>query len=339
MEKGCILLLPGDLSNFCWIFHQQIAMDIKALCSIAAFVVIGLLSCAQKSPEEKRKPTVAQKTIPRFDGNSAFAFLKKQTSFGPRTPNSPGHAACLTSIASTLQGNGASVDLQSFRIEGYGKESLSLTNIIARFNPSNPDRILLCAHWDTRPRSDQDPDPAKRSEPIPGANDGASGVAVLMEIARLMQTTPASIGVDMVMFDGEDYGLEGDLNYYFLGAKYFAHHKPADYAPRFGILLDMVGDADLQIPREQNSITLAPDIVDMVWSTARSLGVWQFTDDTGPAISDDHLVLNEVGIKTVDLIDFDYPYWHTTQDTPDHCSAESLTAVGTVITHIVYTRR
>ncbi len=316
----------------------------KSLLCFTTCLLLALNSCAQKSSEEKTTgkksvDTLKQHVVPRFDGKTAFEYLTRQTAFGPRTPNSPGHAACLTFIASTLRAAGGSVDLQAFPVEGYRKETLHLTNIIAKFNPENPDRILLCAHWDTRPRSDQDPDPAKRSEPILGANDGASGVAVLLEIARLIQKTSPPIGIDIVMFDGEDYGNEGDLNYYFLGAKYFAYNKPADYVPRFGILLDMIGDADLQIPREQNSVTLAPDIVDMVWSTAHALGIWQFTDDIEPAISDDHLVLNEVGIKTVDLIDFHYPYWHTTQDTPDKCSAESLQAVGTVITHIVYTPR
>jgi len=315
----------------------------KTLYIVVQFSFLVLSSCAQKAPEQRLadKPDDVKTltSTPRFEGESAFAYLEKQTSFGPRTPNSSGHAECLDYLASTLRGTTPSVELQTFRENGYKGESLVLTNVIARFRPEDGNRILLCAHWDSRPRADQDPDPAKRTQAILGANDGASGVAVLLEIARLLKETPPPVGVDIVLFDGEDYGREGDLNYYFLGAKHFAYNKHADYVPRFGILLDMIGDADLEIPREQNSILFAPDIVEKVWSAARSLGIWQFTDNIQPAVSDDHLVLNEVGIKTIDLIDFNYPYWHTTQDTPERCSAQSLEAVGTVITHVVYSAR
>jgi Zn-dependent M28 family amino/carboxypeptidase len=166
-------------------------------------------------------------------------------------------------------------------------------------------------------------------------------VAVLLEIASLLHETPPPIGVDIVLFDGEDYGLEGDHANYLLGSRAFARSRPADYLPRFAILLDMVGDRFLDIPREAHSIRFAPDVVDLVWRTARSLNISQFIDEPGEEILDDHIPLNEVGIKAIDLIDFNYPddtnrYWHTHQDIPDNCSAESLSAVGTVVTHVVY---
>jgi hypothetical protein len=152
------------------------------------------------------------------------------------------------------------------------------------------------------------------------------------------------VGVDLVLVDGEDYGREGDYSNYLLGARYFAGNKAPDYAPRFGILLDMIGDKFLEIPRERHSVQYAPDIVDLVWNKAKELGYPQFIDEPGEEILDDHIPLNEAGIKTIDLIDFDYPdqtnrYWHSHQDTPEHCSAESLEAVGTVLTHIIYSQQ
>jgi hypothetical protein len=279
--------------------------------------------------------------IPVFDGTRAFGNLEKVISYGPRNPGSPGHQACLGFLAATLRILADSVGIQSFSHRGYGGELLQMSNVLASFRPELSDRILLCTHWDTRPRADRDPDPARWNEPMIGANDGGSGVAVLLEIARLLHETPPPIGVDLVFFDGEDYGVEGDTPNYLLGARYFASNKPDDYSPRFGILLDMIGDAELEIPREGHSMTFAPDLVDMVWQKARLLGYTQFSDRLGEPITDDHLPLNAVGIKTIDLIDFSYPdethrYWHTHQDTPDKCSAESLEAVGTVVTHVVY---
>ncbi|MBM2840692.1 MAG: Peptidase protein [Bacteroidetes bacterium] len=287
------------------------------------------------------KPQVARIQIPTFSGASAFEFLVKQTQFGPRNPGSPGHAACLQFLAGEMRKYADEVKLQEFTQDGYRGERLQLTNIIASFNPQLTQRILLCAHWDTRPRAENDENKSRRNEPIIGANDGASGVAVLVELAKMLRQHRAQIGVDLVLFDGEDYGMEGDETKYLLGSRYFAAHKPPDYVPRFGILLDMVGDKFLEIPKEQHSVTYAPDIIKMVWDKARELGYPQFTDEVGELMTDDHLPLNEVGIKTIDLIDFNYPdptnrFWHSHKDTPENCSAESLEAVGTVLTHVVY---
>jgi glutaminyl-peptide cyclotransferase len=281
--------------------------------------------------------------IPTFKGKAAFAYLLKQTDFGPRNPNSGGHEACLGFLEETLRRSADQVRLQHFTHRGYGEE-LWLTNVVASFRPELQERILLCAHWDTRPRADMDENRMRANQPIPGANDGASGVAVLLHLADLMKASPPPVGVDIVFFDGEDYGLEGNLSNYLLGSRFFAAEKPSDYRPRFGILLDMVGDKSLELPKEQNSIHLAPDIVELVWNTAHELGIKQFSSKVGEEIFDDHLPLNRAGIKTVDIIDFNYPdqtnrFWHTHEDVPDHCSAKSLEAVGTVLTHIVYTQR
>jgi glutaminyl-peptide cyclotransferase len=296
-----------------------------------------------RQPQSSPVPAMTG-AIPVFSGKEAFAFLVRQTSFGPRNPGSPGHSTCLQYLGTTLRDLADKVRLQEFSVQGYDGEQLHLTNIIGAFRPDLTSRILLCAHWDTRPRAEHDPNKSLRDKPILGANDGASGVAVLLEIASLLKKSPPPVGVDIVFFDGEDYGKEGDTDMYLLGSRYFASNRPADYTPRFGILLDMIGDTNLEIPREQNSMRFAPDIMNLVWNKARELGVTQFLDEPGEEIMDDHLPLNQAGIKTIDLIDFDYPdvtnrYWHTQEDTPDHCSAESLEAVGTVITNVLYTQQ
>jgi len=283
-----------------------------------------------------------------FDGKQAFQYLIAQTSFGPRNPGSIGHQQCLDYLTRELQQYADAVNQQKFTYPGYDGERLNLTNVIASFNLNAGSRILLCAHWDTRPRADEDKDLSKLNLPILGANDGASGVAVLLELARELKRNPPPIGVDIVLFDGEDYGKEGDINNFCLGSKYFAVNKPQGFNPLFGILLDMVGDKNLRIPKEGNSVEYAPDVVDMVWSAARELGVIQFVDEIGSTVYDDHRSLNFAGIKTIDLIDADLVgnhdtdparrYWHTHQDTPDKCSAESLEAVGKVLVHIIYSK-
>ncbi|HMK37970.1 MAG TPA: M28 family peptidase, partial [Bacteroidota bacterium] len=175
-------------------------------------------------PAEK-ETIVTSEPLPTFSGAHSFAFLTAQTGFGPRNPNSAGHGACLSYLVSTLRSLADDVRLQEFTHTGYGGEQLHLTNIVARFRPGDSTRILLCAHWDTRPRAEQDPAKEKRRDPILGANDGASGVAVLLEIASLLKAHPPSVGVDIALFDGEDYGREGDHGSYLLGSRYFAEHK------------------------------------------------------------------------------------------------------------------
>ena len=287
---------------------------------------------------------VVSQPIPTFSGTEAFAYLTKQTDYGPRNPNSRGHTECLKFLADTLHRSADHVRLQHFTHKGYGNEELRLTNVIASFRPELKERILLCAHWDTRPRAERDPNIMRRNQPILGANDGASGVAVLLHLADLMKAEPPPLGVDIVLFDGEDYGVEGDLANYLLGSRFFVSKTAADYQPRFGILLDMVGDKFLEIPKEQNSLRFAPDIVELVWNKAAELGITEFVSKAGYAIFDDHIPLNEAGIKTINIIDFNYPdethrFWHTHKDIPENCSPDSLEAVGVVVTHVVYSQR
>ena len=314
--------------------------------TILALLMIGFLDgCSKESPKTTPEKFATSRNftidVPVFDGKNAFSFLTAQTDFGPRNPGSPGHQQCLTYLQFEMQKYADAVDLQRFTVGGYEGEVLNLTNVISSFNLPATKRILFIAHWDTRPRSDNEKDPKKRNQPILGANDAASGVAVFMEMSRLFKQSPPPVGVDIIFVDGEDYGKEGDVSKYLLGAKYFADNLPNGFAPIFAVLLDMVGDKNLELKREKYSMKYAPDIVDLVWGTARELNVPQFSDLEQDWVMDDHLPFNERGIKAIDLIDFNYPdasnrYWHTTEDTPDKCSAESLEAVGNVLMHVLY---
>jgi len=322
-----------------------LVISIRLILAGTAMIVVLTGSCASPQGEKPsrpvRTPAASSPTLPDFDPARSFQDLSRVAGFGPRNAGSPGHQQCLTYIGATLSQLADSVATDQFMQEGYDGEVLRLTNIFASFNPHQKTRVLLCTHWDTRPRAERDPRPERRNEPIVGANDGASGVAVLLELARCFREHAPPIGVDLVFFDGEDYGREGDLTYYLLGSRRFAATKPDGYMPRFGILLDMIGDAQLELPKESHSVSYAPDVVDLVWNTARQLGFHQFSNSLGDPITDDHLPLNLAGIRTIDLIDFSYPdeshrYWHTHDDTPDKCSPESLNVIGTVLLHVLY---
>lgn len=305
-------------------------LDIKKLWlpyGIIWLIIPGLLFCNHNGPA----------TLPQFDGNLAFQYLTKQVDFGPRVPGTPAHNKCLDYLASELKKYGGRVTMQPFlgRLALLNK-SVTMTNIVASFWLDKPERVLLCAHWDSRPMADQDPRPENRSKPIPGANDGASGVAVLLEIARLIHTQEPAYGVDIVFFDGEDAGVEGQSNTYALGSQHFAQNAALNYRPKFGLLLDMVGDKDLQIYQEQNSLRYAPNIVKMVWSHAEMLALNAFIPTPGYEVTDDHMPLLKVGIPCIDIIDFNYKYWHTLEDTPDKCSPQSLAQVGQLIVSLLY---
>lgn len=221
--------------------------------------------------------------------------------------------------------------------QDFTYRNLPLTNVIAFFNEKAGRQVLLCAHWDSRPTADMEIVPAKRRQPVPGANDGASGVAVLLELARLFKTQKPAVGVVIALFDGEDYGdFERDEGV-FLGSRHFAARMKSVCNPSYGILLDMVGDRDLAIYREANSERLAPRINDLVFGIAGEIGYRrQFRDSVRHMVQDDHIPINEAGVPCIDLIDFDYAYWHTVDDTPDKCSPDSLKAVGEVVAEVVY---
>jgi hypothetical protein len=276
-------------------------------------------------------------TLLPFNGQSAYALLVKQCNFGPRVPDTPAHDSCRAFLVAELNKYANRVAEQTFEEHLAGlKKTVHLTNIIASFDMKATQRILLCAHWDSRPWADQDPDTSKHRQPILGANDGASGVAVLLEVAKTFKSMPPPVGVDIIFFDGEDAGLSGQTDTYLAGSRYFARHKDARFNPLMGILLDMVGGAKLQLYKEVNSVNYAGAVVDRVWNLAARLDITEFMPLTKHEVIDDHLPLLNVGIPIVDVIDFDYAYWHTAGDTPDKCSAASLEKVGRVVLAAVY---
>ncbi len=261
----------------------------------------------------------------------AFGYLTAQTAFGPRNPGSRGHAACRDYLVRQLNALTDTVELQHFQpIDSHGNRTPPMTNIIGRIAPHRNRRYLLCAHWDTRPRADHDSDPRRRNLPILGANDGASGVAVLLEIATVLKQVSPPVGIDIVFFDGEDYGEEGRLEDYFLGSREFARRWNGQ-KHEMAILVDMVGDRNLQLPVEAFSWQAAPAVVDRVWGAAERLGERAFIRSMGVEIHDDHVPLIEAGWRAIDVIDFSYPYWHTHADTPDKCSPQSLGSVARVL--------
>ena len=287
-----------------------------ALCSL-----LGLSTAAVAGPP-------AELAARPFDAQRAYRDLVRQCDFGPRVPGSPAHDRCAAFLADRLRQCADRVERQTFEVSlrAAGKR-LRLTNIIATFDPpeAGAGHVLLCAHWDTRPTADREPDPTRRGRPIAGANDGASGVAVLLEIARAFKAHPPRQKVTLVLFDGEDYGPNADDM--FFGSRHFA--KSFQGPPvEWGVLLDMVGDRDLRLPPERYSLLRAPHIVDRVWGAAARAGCSAFVRQPGPAVLDDHVFLLRAGIPVIDVIDFDYPHWHTLADTPDKCSPESLSQVG-----------
>ena len=283
--------------------------------------------------------------LPEFDPDRAFALVEAQTAFGPRVPGTAAHDTTRAWLSDRLEAYADQVVEQRVRIPTPGDTSRTFdgANIVASWNPELRRRVLLAAHWDTRPVADNDPDPARRLEPVLGANDGGSGVAVLLEMARLLDLHPVEgLGVDIVLFDLEDLGttdpaVPDSLRVPFaMGSEMFVLHNPT-YRPEWGVLLDMVGDRDLQIPKEGYSVQYAPEVVERVWAAARRAGATAFLDRTGQAVQDDHVPFLRAGIPVVDLIHTPFPdTWHTTADTPERVSAESLGQVGRTLVELLW---
>jgi Zn-dependent M28 family amino/carboxypeptidase len=238
-----------------------------------------------------------------------------------------------------LSSLGAPLSVDTFPHVTTSGDSLTLYNIGVRFRPDATRRILLLTHWDTRPTSDEARDSASRAHPVPGANDGASGTAVLLELASSMSGTPPPVGVDLLFVDGEDYGPSVDDM--FLGARRYAARLGGPGRPVYGLLLDLVGDADPSFPVEELSQQAAALVVRKVWDAAERLGYGQyFPRSVGGRVIDDHVMLIEAGLPTANLIDFVYGpnnrYWHTPEDTPDNVSATTLGMVGEVVAELIY---
>jgi len=280
---------------------------------------------------------------PAFSGERALHWLRYQCDLGPRVPGTAGIRQLRGALVAHADSLGLScAELCFTRQDPYGPQPLQLCNVVIAAGPAQGRRLWLAAHYDTRPRCDRDPDASLRDRPLPGANDGASGVAVLLHLAELLAATPPPRGVDLIFFDGEDYGREGDLAGYCLGSRHLADHwrefgSPlARGEPAGLILLDMVGEKGLSVPQELYSLGQAPEWTRSVFRRAAELGLGAFAPHAGPAVYDDHIPFLQAGIRAVDLIDFDFPQWHTTGDVPAVCSAASLAQVGRLVTDIAY---
>ncbi len=320
-------------------------------------LIIALTACSsnKKAADNGSDAAAAQPVGPSFDADSAYAFCQKQCDFGPRTMNSEAHDRCGEWIISKFKEYGCEVIPQHTTLEGYDGTKLRSTNIIASYRPELKDRIMLCAHWDSRPWADNDPDSANWKKPVLAANDGASGVAVMLEIARLLEsdTTKLNVGVDFICFDAEDWGVpqwsdvqdSGDS--WALGAQYWSKnpHKK-DYTAHFGILLDMVGGLGAQFYKEGMSLQYAKDVVSKVWAAAETVGYGSyFPNSEGGMITDDHVPVNEnAKIPTIDIIPY-YPdcqqsnfgpTWHTIDDDMEHIDKNTLKAVGQTVIQVLY---
>jgi hypothetical protein len=310
-----------------------------------------LISCGPNNLEntENQSPSTAPQRkipdgLPVFNPDSAYEHTRKQVSFGPRVPNSSAHIACGDYLIAELKRYGTEVVVQSGTVTAYTGESLKFRNIVARIQPQLTDRIMISCHWDTRPFSDQDK--LKPKERFDGAVDGAASAGIMLEIARVMATKPASVGLDLVFFDAEDYGSPQNGNTYCLGSQYFAANPPIKgFKPRYGINLDMVAAPGATFFREGYSMQYASGVVNTVWSVANQLGYSNyFKDGDIGAITDDHYFINTIlGSPTADIIHHDQSsstgfgeYWHTQQDNMLMVDRETMRVVGHTLLAVIY---
>jgi len=328
----------------------------KYILLIIIFLSISFVSC--KTGNSKKVNDTNEKTIiaPAFNADSAYAFVQAQVDFGPRVPNSKEHVACGEYLAGKLEEFGAKVTNQYADLLAYDGTILKARNIIGSYQPESKKRILLFAHWDSRPWSDEDRDPKNHHTPVLGANDGASGVGVLLEVARLINQQAPTLGVDIIFFDAEDYGAsrfytgQRKDEYWCLGSQYWSRNPHVEgYNARFGILLDMVGGKNATFYREQYSEKYARSVNKKVWKKAKELGYSAFfVDEIGGGATDDHLFVNTIaGIPSIDIIpnimEADYSsfgdFWHTVNDDMSVIDKKTLHAVGHTIMEVVYNEK
>lgn len=325
---------------------------------MSGFMLFSAFSCGGSSKANSSSATSEQGekvavNVPQFDADSAYLYVKNQVDFGPRVPNTKEHVACGNYLAAQLEKFGAKVTNQYADLIAYDGTLLKGRNIIGSYKPENKKRIALFAHWDTRPWADNDPDEKNHHTPVLGANDGASGVGALLEIARLINRQQPELGIDIIFLDAEDYGTpqfyEGrhTAESWCLGAQYWARNPHVQgYNARFGILLDMVGGENSVFLKEAYSENFAPDINKKVWKAAHKLGYGKmFPDEKGGMVTDDHLFVNRLArIKTIDIVPSDpdggfTPTWHTVNDNMDHIDKNTLKAVGQTVLEVIYNEK
>lgn len=321
-------------------------------------VLFACFSCNSNSSKAKNQEAekVPDVKAPEFDADSAYHYVKAQVDFGPRVPNTKEHAACGEYLAKKLAAHGAKVTNQFVDLTAYDGTILKARNIIGSYKPENKKRIMLCAHWDTRPWADNDPDESKHHTPILGANDGASGVGVLLEIARQINLQQPELGIDIIFFDAEDMGTpqfyqgKHAEDTWCLGSQYWSRYPHVqNYNARFGILLDMVGGKGATFYREGFSNKYAKSIVKKVWKKANESGYRAyFINEDGGYVTDDHLYVNQIAqIPTIDIIPNDESdelssfggFWHTVNDNMDIIDRSTLKAVGQTVMEVIYNEK
>ncbi len=299
-------------------------------------------STSSISPQDGQD-TAATATVPgygQYDGGSALELCRQQCEFGPRVPGTTAHARCAEWLLTTLQASCDTVILQTGTVQTATEGQLGIKNIIGVINPEASQRLLLLAHWDTRPWADNDPDEANHTKPVMGANDGASGVGVLLQLAKQLKQAGTSLGVDILLVDAEDMGVDDNEESWALGTQYWAQHPHVEgYKPLFGILLDMVGSSDATFTREYYSTQYAGGFVDLVWKNAAGS---HFINAQGGAVTDDHIFVNRAGIPCIDIIDMRSnsdtgfcPEWHTVHDTMDAIDPATLAEVGQTLLNVI----
>lgn len=326
--------------------------------TLLLFPWLLMASCTGKaasntaSSDSTRQAAPAQRQTPTFCSDSAYLYVAQQCDlFGPRVPGTEAHRRCAEWLTAELRRHGASVSVQETEALAYDGTRLPVFNIVGSYNANAPMRVLLLSHWDSRHVADHDPDPSLRHEPVLGANDGASGVGVLLELARLAQQQLPQVGIDILLTDAEDYGAPEDWKghhdekWWAMGTQLWCKQASSQgYRAQYGILLDMVGDEDATFYREYYSDRFANAYVDEIWQTAASLGYSDlFINQQNGGVTDDHVFVNRIlGVPCVDIIDLRQgdgtfaPQWHTTDDTMAHISAETLHKVGKVLVKLLW---
>lgn len=315
----------------------------------ACLFIIGCNDCSNKQPVEP-EPYVSN--APTFDADSAFGFISQQCSFGPRVMNSAAHDSCGNYLADKFKSYGATIYDQLADLTLYDGTIVKGRNIIASFFPEKERRIIICSHWDSRPWADHDNDESKHKTAIDGANDGASGVGVMLELARIFSQTSPAVGVDLICFDAEDSGTpewaerdESSEHTWCLGSQYWSgKHHIDGYRAEFAILLDMVAGPGSVFYKEGFSMRMAPSVVDKIWAAGQRIGYSNyFVSDKGGYVTDDHIPVNQSGIPCADVIASDREdgsfcrTWHTTSDNINNIDKSTLKAVGQTITEVIYT--
>jgi Zn-dependent M28 family amino/carboxypeptidase len=325
-------------------------MIYRSLLSVASVICFSLLiSCSgnkNNSDNTDSTKVVSNVNIPDFNADSAYSYVDKQVAFGSRVPNTAAHEKCAEYLVSKLESYSKNVIVQSTKVKAFNGKVLNIKNIIASYSPETSNRIFICAHWDSRPFADQDEDEENYNKPIPGANDGASGVGVIIELARLFSKNPPPIGIDLILFDAEDYGDSETEDSYCLGSQYWSKNPHVkEYYAKYGILLDMVGAKDATFTMEEVSMKYAPDIMRKVWDIAVRAGYSDFfLYSKTSGVTDDHLYINELAnIPTIDIIHRDsstptgfYKFWHTMDDDMAGIDKNTLKAVGQTLLTVIF---